>query len=456
MIRLFQTAALFLPVFGAHAGVSFTNLFAFNGTNGYSPAAELAQAIDGNFYGTTGSGGSNNMGTVFRITTNGALTTLYSFGQVQDGQGNPIDGGWPMSALAQDSDGSFYGTTSGGGSNNCGTVFKITTNGALTTLHSFKGSSEGYEPMVGLAQGSDCNFYGVTEMGGTNGYGTLFKIMTNGTFALLHTFAGTDGLNPYTAGLVCGLDGNLYGATIGGGTNGGVGTVFEITTNGALATLHTFTGHGDGANPKAGVVQGSDGSLYGTTQSGGSNNLGTVFRITTNGTLTYLASFNRGNGAYPMARLVQATDGNFYGTTLAGGTNGDGTVFRITPGGTLTSLYSFTSGSSTFFGGLVQGSDGSFYGMLPYGAGSVFRLTVVPPAAPAFLSITQTNDMLTLTWSTEPQATYQVQYCADLCASDWMNLGDCITATGAMLSVTDSVTNSAGRLYRVALLPSNP
>ena len=275
-----------------------TTLHSFGGSStdcqsqpgcGSYPLAGLVQASDGNFYGTTeGSGGNNNCvsgcGTVFKITPSATLTTLYRFCS----QANCADGESPRAGLVQASDGNFYGTTENGGANNCapyygcGTVFKITSSGALTTLHSFA-RSDGAYPGAGLVQASDGNFYGTTYVGGTNNYGTVFKITPQGTLTTLHSFDGSDGANP-ADGLLQASDGNFYGATSYGGASndcyGGCGTVFKITSSGTLTTLHSFAGS-DGANPPARLVQASDGNLYGTTYVGGADGRGTVFRLVT-------------------------------------------------------------------------------------------------------------------------------------------------------------------------------
>ena len=337
-----------------------TSLYSFTGGNdGANPFAGLVQGSDGYFYGTckgflSGPNCSPGVaGTVFKVSTNGALTSLYAF------SGN--DGWIPQAGLVQGSDGCLYGTTAYGGTNGgWGTVFKIGTNRALTSLYSFgsvqdtnRVALDGANPAAGLVQGSDGNFYGTTQWGGTNGAGTVFKISTDGALTSLYSFAGhDDGGNP-TAGLVQGSDGNFYGTTVGGGSahytrfgywhrvqnqqhwgadqfvflrhnrmptatrwmeqipmarwcraataismarlsaaaahelqrppvNGtqGAGTVFQISTNGALTSLYSFTGGNDGANPYDALVQGRDGSFYGTTSSGGARNAGTVFRLT--------------------------------------------------------------------------------------------------------------------------------------------------------------------------------
>jgi uncharacterized repeat protein (TIGR03803 family) len=350
---------LILPVLGAQGAVVFTTLHAFGVfTNGAYPAAALVLGSDGYFYGTAGGGTNGGNGTVFKISTNGALTTLYSFTG-----GN--DGGNPQAALVQGSDGCFYGTTQQGGTNNVGTVFRISTNGAFTSLYSFTGGSDGSGPN-GLVQGSDGHFYGTTAgnwLGGTS-YGNVFKITTNGVLTSLYSFTGgNDGGAPN--GLVQGSDGYFYGTTVGGGTNG-FGTVFKISTNGALTTVYSFTGGSDASSPN-GLVQGSDGNFYGTTDYGGTNNRGTVFKISPSGAYTSLYFFSGNDGAYPAAALVQGSDGYFYGTTAGTWEDhrfGNGTVFRISTNGALTSLYSFggTNDGGNPVAGLVQGSDGNFYG----------------------------------------------------------------------------------------------
>src|SRR5579871_3032975 len=196
----------------------------------------------------------------------------------------------------------------------------------------------------------------------------------------LYTFSAPNGAAPL-AGLIQGTDGNLYGTTYNGGT-GGFGTVFKITTSGTLTSLYSFSGS-DGANPRAGLIQATDGNLYGTTTGGGAGNNGTVFKITTSGTLTSLYSFSGSDGADPWASLIQATDGNLYGTTRHGGASGYGTVFKITTAGTLTTLHSFTDIDGAYpAAALIQATDGNLYGTTigqphpsGWGYGTVFKIT---------------------------------------------------------------------------------
>ena len=273
----------------------------------------------------------------------------------------------------------------------------------LTTLHSFAGSpNDGNTPNAGLVQGSDGNFYGTTVKGGASasicqdGCGTVFQVTRAGTLTVLHSFCVNypcaDGIAPYAA-LVQGTDGNFYGTAYSGGKFNSGGTVFKITPAGALTALYNFcsqTNCADGRQPYAGLVQGTDGNFYGTTFEGGASDHGTVFKITPGGALTTLYSFcalrNCIDGIGPYAGLVQATDGNFYGTTYEGGAVDYGTVFKITPAGTLTTLYSFCSKTNCADGyipyaTLVQATDGNFYGTTTQGdgaygnGGTVFKIT---------------------------------------------------------------------------------
>jgi uncharacterized repeat protein (TIGR03803 family) len=424
---------------------TFTTLVSFDGTDGTTDGTgpSLVQGFDGSFYQTTFSGGTINSncaslidgcGTFFKVTPAGRLTTLYKFCSTT----SCTDGSGP-GAVVQATDRSFYGTTAFGGANSnsicdfdglmgCGTVFKITPAGRLTTLYSFcskTNCTDGYEPSLSVIQGTDGNFYGTTSSGGANsnsicesngtGCGTVFKITPAGGLTTLYNFCSktdcADGYSP--AALIQGADGNLYGTTFNGGANCQTqcvgGTIFKITSTGKLITLYSFCSKPDctdGYEPSL-SVQGTAGNFYGTTIGGGADcqpnyaPCGTFFKITPTGRLTTLYNFctksNCPDGRVPW--VVQDSDGNFYGATFGGGSNtscsqrGCGTAFKIAPTDRLTTLYNFcskpdcTDGSGP--GALVQGTDGGFYGTTDGGGtkgwGTVFRLSVGLPPFVKFL-----------------------------------------------------------------------
>jgi uncharacterized repeat protein (TIGR03803 family) len=424
-------------------------LASFNGTNGQQPFGSLIQGTDGNFYGTTtyggasGCGDASGCGTVFKMTPTGTLTTLYSFCP----QSDCTDGYWPTAGLVQGRNGNFYGTTSSGGVNEHppnapavgGTVFEITPGGVLTTLYSFCSESpgngvcsDGDEPMAAMILGTDGNLYGTTNVGGAFGSGTVFQMTPRGKLTTLYNFCSqstsevgvcTDGARPTTA-LVQGSNGSFYGTTQSGGATGN-GTVFETFPNPTIATnihphfqpyilntLYSFCSEGsesnclDGKTP-TGLVQASNGKFYGTTLYGGPDGGGEVFELTPAVPLTtenkaiglrtetlyflltlhgFCSETGCTDGQYATG-LVQGSNGNFYGTTYMQGGYGGGTVVEITPEGALTTLHGFCFEANCADGnyptGLVQASNGNLYGTTYYGGahgdGTVFSF---PPTVP--------------------------------------------------------------------------
>jgi uncharacterized repeat protein (TIGR03803 family) len=338
---------------------TLTTLYNFcseaNCADGEGPLG-LTLSTNGNLYGTTYSGGANGGGTFFEMTPAGKLTTLYSF----CAQTNCADGNEPSSVI-QGSNGNFYGTTYRGGTgcSGCGTAFEITPAGVLTTLHSF---------CTVTSSGSDC----------------------------------ADGSNP-NAALIQATNGNFYGTTLSGEDSTVAGTAFEITPAGKLTTLHVFcalTDCDDGDVPYAPLVQASNGDLYGTTNYGGRSNAGVVFEMTLAGAVTPVYSFcsesECADGTYPIAGLFQGTDGNLYGTTTAGGLEGCGqfdagcgTAFSVSTSGTFTLLHTFCSETDCADGGfpydgIMQATNGTFYGTTAqggdsscgqYGCGTVYSLS---------------------------------------------------------------------------------
>jgi uncharacterized repeat protein (TIGR03803 family) len=307
-------------------------------------------------------------------------TTLLSFDKTNGADPDFI-------SLVQGTDGNFYGTTYEGGAHDYGTVFKITPAGTLTTLYSFctqTNCTDGEYPAAGLVPATNGNFYGTTAYGGADSAGTVFEISPSGKLTTLHSFCSesgcADGEVPYDA-LVQATNGNFYGTTLDGGDHS-EGTVFEITPSGKLTTIYSFCAQADctdGAYPYAGLVQATNGNFYGTTNDGGANRYyGSVFQITPAGKLTTLHSFNSsdaGEGSV-VAGLVQASNGNFYGTTFYGGADNDGTVYEITAGGAYTLLHSFDyTDSGRPYAGLIQATNGNLYGTSWQSDHGIFEIT---------------------------------------------------------------------------------
>jgi uncharacterized repeat protein (TIGR03803 family) len=330
--------------------------FASNAGDPFQPSYSgiVAQGRDGSLYSTSPYGGSGN-GTVFKITPAGTLTVMYNF----DG----THGALPFGGLTLGTDGNFYGTTSQSGASGGGTVFNITPSGQLSVLYNFTGSSDGAVPYASPIQGTDGNFYGTTTAGGSSGYGTVYKLTPAGKLTPLYQFDFTTGAYPY-APLSQGTDGNFYGtANAGGSVSCGCGEIFKITPSGKFALLYAFDGT-LGYDPFGPLLQGSDGNFYGTTFNGDTYGGGDAFKLTPSGKFKVLYTFHGGAaGGNPYAGLVQATDGNFYGVNSAGGKNSFGNIFTITPTGGYTNLYDFdeTTGASPEVT-LLQHTNGSLYG----------------------------------------------------------------------------------------------
>ena len=311
--------------------------FAASHTDGHYPYAGLLMDTTGNLYGTAQSGGAKGLGTVFKLTPNGTETLLYSFCVLAA----CADGYHPRAGLIMDTKGNLYGTSFDGGAYDAGAVFELSPSGTETVLHSFcqqMGCPDGYYPQAGLVMDTNGNLYGTTLYNGAYGGGTVFKISSDGTATTFYNFCTATGCKNGRypeAGLILDTNGNLYGTTYGGGAYG-KGTVFELSPSGAETVLHSFcarAGCPDGSHPRADLVMDPAGNLYGTTYDGGTNSVGTVFKLSPNGTETVLHSFaaNGSDGTHPYAGVVMDTMGHLYGTTYSGGANGYGTVFKVTP-----------------------------------------------------------------------------------------------------------------------------
>lgn len=485
-------------VFNLAPDGALRTLVAFGWTNGALPTAALVQGSDGRLYGTTEYGGDHDAGTLFDMTADGGLATLHSFW-------GETDGANPYAALVQGTNGSFYGTTQNGWFSDEGTIFSITPEGLLTTVFSFTGDARGSSPVAALVQASDGAFYGTTPNGGTAGAGNVFKLTPDGNLSTLYSFP-RDSNGPFPLGndpvaaLVQGADGAFYGTAKHSSLLGTAfyGAVFKITTNGAFTSLYGFNGSfvTDGWYPEASLIQGADGNFYGTTYGGGANLFGTVFRITPSGTASLLVSFDGFDaGAHPDSALVAGADGSFYGTTTEGGVGGHGTVFRLSFAPQITGQptnqtvwaganASFTvslfgsqplfyqwrlNGTNLLDVGNVSGATnrtltlanvsladaGNYSVQVSNALGSVTSsaalLTVVYP--PVFLSAVSSNCILSLAWSATAGQSYRLESKPSLASTDWTPMGSSITATGSVVTVSDNLCTNAQKFYRVVLTP---
>jgi len=379
-------AALMPAVAAAQAapGQNFKVLYTFGGgTDGGSPTARVARDTAGSLYGTTGSGGAWNNGTVFKLDPRGREKVLYSF----TGGG---DGGSPWAGVVLDPAGNLYGTTFGGGTASCGVIFKLDTAGKETVLYRFSGGNDGRGLFAGLVLDAAGNLFGAAAYGGASNLGTVFRLDASGQLNVLHTFTGgADGAYPYSD-LILDPTGNLYGTTYGGGISG-TGTIFMLDKTGKETILYSFTGVADGANPWASLVRDPAGNLYGTAVYGGDRSChppygcGVVFKLDTAGKETVLHKFGGADGASPVAGLARDAAGNLYGTTNRGGGLGCsglgcGTIFKLDTAGKEKLLHRFSGGAdgANPWAGLLGDAKGKLYGTTFGGgasnAGVVFKL----------------------------------------------------------------------------------
>ena len=454
------------------------------GTNeGWFPYGGVIEGRDGALYGTTHHGGAytnlsqtSGAGIVFKLNKDGsAYTVLHYF--------NPAvgDGEYPFAGLVEGSDGALYGTTSAGGVSNYGTIFRLNKDGSsYTNLHSFLGysSGDGKSPEANLVEGSDGALYGTTPYGGTfTGWprgdhpGTIFSLNKDGSnYTVLYDFAGEyqyrgDAAYPFT-GLVEASDGALYGTTAAGGL-GANGTVYTINKDGSgYSVLYSFdiaaTGTGDGHLPMAGLVEGPDGMLYGTTEDGGAAGLGTVYTLAKDGSgYSLLYSFLIGwpfgllpeSPAPQRGRLAIGKDGALYGTSLNGGSGG-GTVFTLSLDGSgYIDLYTFNTTGGGPQAGLLAASDGALYGTTlgSYwsNGGTVFKLW--PPETPDMLGVVRSGAVAQVTFVGAGGFNYQVLRSTDL--SNWSSLGTNLMPATGTYTLIDSSPPTAAAWYRAAWVP---
>jgi len=344
---------------------TFTKLHDFTGgRDGRGPYAPLFRDSAGNLYGSTTAGGTNGCGvgcgTVFKVNASGHESILHRFTDETN------DGGLPYTSLIRDKAGNLYGTTETGGTFETGTVFKLSPTGKITLLYSFTAGNDGGIPAGGLIQDAAGNLYGTTELGGTSGLGSVFKVSPTGKETVLHSFAGADGALPYLTSLVMDAKGNLYGVTQQGGASN-FGVVYKLSKSGKFTVLHSFAGGtSDGCEIFGTPAMDKSGNLYGTAEACGAFSEGMVWKVSSKGIETVLHNFHDSDlndGAFPYAGVILGTNGTLYGVTIVGGNPGYGTVYELSTSGGITILHNFagTDGVNPY-GGVIRDANGNLYG----------------------------------------------------------------------------------------------
>jgi uncharacterized repeat protein (TIGR03803 family) len=398
-MKLTLTLLVMTLLLTAATAQTFSVLYTFNYTDGGLPNGGLIIDTAGNLYGTTQFGGSTRQGVVFKLDAKGQQTVLYTFTGASDG-------GVPIGRVLRDHNGNLYGITSQGGDPacKCGTVFKLSKNGSLKVLHSFKGGKDGAQnqgqPQLGLVMVNgdlygSASFGGVIGCDGNLGCGVIFKVTQAGKETVLHRFTGqAEGAFPQD--LITDKAGNIYGSTGGSYVQGNAGTLFKIDTTGKLTTLYTFPGGAAGISPRWGLTRNASGLFHGVTQFGGDTTtcaLGTLgcgiaFTVSAAGKEHILHTFGEqaSDGGEPSGPLVDSA-GNFFGVTFYGGiknstcTFGCGVVYQVAKNSKYSVLYSFTGGQDGYLptGGLTADRAGNVYGAAYVGGstgnGVIYKIT---------------------------------------------------------------------------------
>jgi uncharacterized repeat protein (TIGR03803 family) len=357
---------------------TFTTLYTFAGRkDGYAPFAAVVLDSAGNLYGTTIYGGDLNCfapygcGVVYRVDSSGTETVLHKFA-------GP-DGQWPFTPVIRDGQSNIYGTAYSGGPGEWGTVFKIDSGGKETALYNFTGGSDGCFPFQGLVRDEAGDLFGTTSGCGSGelGNGTIFKIDAAGNFSVLHIFTRgpSDGGHPDYGHLSMDKAGNLYGSTLWGGAYD-EGVVYKLSKNGTFSLLHSFAGDkSDGCNPYGSVVLDDVGNLYGTTSGCDSYNYGDIWKVSQKGAETILHRFAGGksDGCGLQTGVTWDANGNLYGTTAWCGAYKEGTLYELNAKGKFTLLHSFGDGSDGFnpWSEVLRAADRTLFGVT-YGGSTVW------------------------------------------------------------------------------------
>jgi uncharacterized repeat protein (TIGR03803 family) len=349
---------LLLPAL-APAQNAFTVLYTFQGTtDGASPDAGLIADHAGNLYGTTYGGGSFNYGLVFKLNTSGHEIVKHNFTGGSDGY-------FPFTPLLRDAHGNLYGVTAQGGTDSYGVVYKIDTAGNESILYTFAGGANGCYPSQGLIMDKPGTLYGTFGLCGSYYSGGIFTLTSDGTFTVLHTFAGgaSDGATPHGGHLVMDKRGNLYGLTLAGG-KADQGVLYKLAKNGTVTVLHSFAGKKDGCQPGGTVAVDTAGALYGIANACGASNYGTIWKVSKKH-LTILHSFSdQADGRSPNSGVVLDSRGNMFGVAQYGGANNaSGVLYELSQSGKFTALHSFNGSDGEFPNGeVVRDANGGLYG----------------------------------------------------------------------------------------------
>lgn len=440
---------------GAATGWTQTNiqlvLHTFtNNPDGSAPINSLVSGVDNALYGVTAQGGTDASGGIlFKINPDGTgYTILHQFSSSDTGGSGLIFPPVVVLTVMQASNGTLYGTTYAGGTNSYGSIFRLNSDGSLyTVIHSFSAADTGPSSLI---QGRDGELYGTTLQ-------TVFRFdPTSGNYNILHTFTGAPDGSVAFGKLIQANDGALYGTTYFGGTNS-EGCVFKVTTNGNIyAELHAFSGNPDGADSYAGVMQGNDGMLYGTTRIGGTNNQGTVYKLNLDGS-SYQVICNfagTADGDSPLGSLVQGPGNVLYGTTASGGTENNGTVFALNPDGSgLDILHNFINapdGAGPYAGltlGTFTGGTGALYGTTTTGgtsgSGTLFAFLINPPLSITPVRSQTTNNQTVVFWPVWA-LNYTLQSTTNLTSGTWVTASNGVPVSGFQLT-----NNAPAVFYRL-------